>query len=127
MLVTRDSRHHRRGRQADILDQLTRILRKLTGQQHRRVKSRRHGASPAYGRPHQRRRIAGRRAWLVKREISVWRLGLVVCVLLVVLWVGWRVVAQTAALSLAQSQPDGALGFVADQPVALNQLAQQEF
>jgi hypothetical protein len=62
----------------------------------------------------------------VKREISVWQLGVIVCVLLVLLWVGWRVVAQTAALSLAQSQPDAALGFVADHPGALNRLAQQE-
>jgi tetratricopeptide (TPR) repeat protein len=53
-------------------------------------------------------------------------LGIVVCVLLVLLWVGWRVVAQTAAVSLAQSQPDAALGFVADHPGALNRLAQQE-
>jgi hypothetical protein len=41
-------------------------------------------------------------------------------------WVGWRIVAQTAALSLARSHPDAALGFVADQPVALTQRAQQE-
>jgi tetratricopeptide (TPR) repeat protein len=51
---------------------------------------------------------------------------MVVCVLLVLVWMGWRIVAQTAALSLAQSHPDAALGFVADQSVALNQLAQQE-
>jgi tetratricopeptide (TPR) repeat protein len=45
---------------------------------------------------------------------------------LVCFWVGWRVVTQTAALSLAQSHPDAALGFVADQPVALIRRAQKE-
>ena len=62
----------------------------------------------------------------MKEKISVWRLGMVVCVLLTVLWMGWSIVAQTAALSLARSQPDAALGFVADQRVALNRLAEQE-
>jgi hypothetical protein len=47
-------------------------------------------------------------------------------VFLIFIWVGWRIVAQTAALNLARSDPDAALGFVADQPVALNQRAQQE-
>jgi tetratricopeptide (TPR) repeat protein len=46
--------------------------------------------------------------------------------LLVCFWVGWRIVTQTAALSLAQSRPDAALGFVADQSVALIRRAQQE-
>jgi hypothetical protein len=53
-------------------------------------------------------------------------LGIVVCVLLVFLWVGWRIVAQTAALNLAKSDPEAALGFVADQYSALNRLAQKE-
>jgi hypothetical protein len=53
-------------------------------------------------------------------------LGIIVCVLPAILWVSWRIVAQTAALSLARSDPDAALGFVADQPVALTQRAQQE-
>ena len=42
----------------------------------------------------------GRRAWLVKQEISFWRLGIVVCVLFALIWVGWRIFAQTAALKL---------------------------
>jgi hypothetical protein len=49
-----------------------------------------------------------------------------VSVLLVCFWVGWRLVTQTAALSLAQSHPDAALNFVADQSVALIRRAQQE-
>src|SRR5262249_49560396 len=64
--------------------------------------------------------------WLVKQEVSAWRLGIVVCVFLGCLWIGWWIVAQTAALSLARSHPDEALGFVADQSVALIQRAQQE-
>jgi hypothetical protein len=62
----------------------------------------------------------------VKQELKPWRLGIVVCLFLVFLWVGWRIVAQTVALSLARSDPDAALGFVADQPMALIQRAQQE-
>ena len=46
--------------------------------------------------------------------------------LLVFLWVGWRIIAQTAALSFVQSHPDAALSLVADQPVALIRRAQQE-
>lgn len=132
MLVARDSRHHRRGQQADILDRLARILRRLTaiasGQHHRRMKGdrHRHGSSASHGRSYERRETAGRRAWLVKRDISVWRLGTVACVLLVSVWVGWRIVAQTAASNLAESDPDAALGFVSDQRVALNRLGQKE-
>jgi hypothetical protein len=62
----------------------------------------------------------------VKQEISVWRLGVIIGVFLVSLWVGWRIVAQTAALNLAASDPSAALGFVADQPIALNRLAEKE-
>jgi tetratricopeptide (TPR) repeat protein len=62
----------------------------------------------------------------VKQEISLWRLGILVCVLLVLIWVGWRIIAQTAAQSLARSHPDAALSLAADVPVALDQLAQQE-
>jgi hypothetical protein len=42
------------------------------------------------------------------------------------MWIGWSIVAQTAAMDLARSQPDAALGFIADHPVALNQLAERE-
>jgi tetratricopeptide (TPR) repeat protein len=132
MLVARDSRHHRRGQRADILDRLAGILRRLaaiaSGQQRWRAKQRRHGhrISTSRGRSYERRETTVRRAWLIKREISAWRLGIVVCVLLVLLWVGWRIVAQTAALSLARSHPDAALGFVADQSIALIQRTQQE-
>ena len=133
MLVVRDSRHHRRGQQADILDRLTRILRRLADiasgrRHHRRAKPghHRYRTSASRGRSKALRGTGVRRAWLVKREISAWRLGIVVCVLPAILWVSWRIVAETAALSLAGSDPDAALGFVADQPVALMQRARQE-
>jgi tetratricopeptide (TPR) repeat protein len=63
---------------------------------------------------------------LVKQEISLWRLGILVCVLFISIWVGWRVIAQTAAQSLARSHPEAALSWVGDEPVALNKLAQQK-
>lgn len=131
MLVARDSRHHRRRQQADILDRLRSLLRRLgaiaSGQYHRGPKRsrQRHGSSAFHGRAYARHDTTGRRVWLVKREISSWRLGIVVCVVLVFLWISWQIVAQTAALSLSRSHPEAALGFVTDQPVALNRLAQQ--
>ena len=132
MLLARDSRHHRRGQQADILDRLARILRKLaaiaSGRHQRKANGRRHwhGASASHRRSYERREVTDRRAWLVKRDISAWRLGGVVCVLLVLLWAGWRIIAQTAALSLVQSHPDAALSLVADQPAALIRRAELE-
>src|SRR6516225_9432808 len=119
MLVARDSRHHRRRQESDALDRLTGFLRKLaaiaSGQHRWKPKGRhhRHRASTSRGRPRERRESGGQRAWLVKQQISVWRLGIVVCLFLVCFWAGWRIVAQTAALSLAQFRPDAALGFVA--------------
>jgi tetratricopeptide (TPR) repeat protein len=126
------SRHHRRGPQADFLDRLTRILGRLaaiaSGRHHRSTKRgrQRRGTSASHGRSYERRLTTSWRTWLVKQEVSAWRLAIVVCVLLLCLWIGWRIVDQTAALSLARSDPDAALGFVADQSVALIQRAQQE-
>ena len=100
-----------------------------SGRHHRRVKGgrrQRHKTSASHGRSYERRQTASWGTWLVKQEVSAWRLGIVVCVFLVCLWIGWWIVAQTAALSLARSHPDEALGFVADQSVALIQRAQQE-
>src|SRR5437899_3227100 len=131
MLVSRNSRHHRRGWQADSLDQFTRVLRRLadiaSGRHHwggSKGRHHRHGASGS--RSYKRRDASGRRQWLVRREISLWRLSIVVCTLLVFLWIGWSIVAHTAAVSLSRSDPEAALGFVANQRVALNQLAQKE-
>jgi tetratricopeptide (TPR) repeat protein len=133
MLVARDSRHHRRRPQANILDRLTRIFRDLAALASGRHPwglrgGRRQGHRPSTsrGRSYSRRESAGRHAWLVKRDISAWRLGIVVCVLLTFIWIAWSIVAQTTALSLARSQPHAALGFVVDQDAALNRLVEQE-
>jgi hypothetical protein len=48
------------------------------------------------------------------------------CALLALIWVGWRIIVQTAAQSLAKSHPDDALTWVTDQPTALNELVQRE-
>jgi tetratricopeptide (TPR) repeat protein len=130
MLVARD-RHHRRGQRADILDRLAGAFRRLVAiasGQHRRAKGgrRRRESSMSHGHSYERRKTTGRRVWLVKQEISVWRLGIVVCMLPVILWIGWQIVARTAAMALARSNPDAALGFVVNHHVALNQLAQKE-
>jgi Tfp pilus assembly protein PilF len=68
----------------------------------------------------------GSHTWLMRRQISLPRFGIFVCVLLSLIWVGWSIVAQTAAQSLAQSHPNAAISWVGDQPTALNQLAQQQ-
>ncbi len=103
------------------------MLRKLIG-----------GASTERGGKHRRggrgtstshgyaRAAAGRQPWFVKQEISLWRLSSLVCVLLALGWVGWRIVAQTAALGLATSHPNVALSWVADEPAALDLLAGRE-
>jgi len=62
----------------------------------------------------------------VKQEISLWRLSSLVCVLLASIWVGWRIIAQTAALNLATYDPNRALSWVADEPAALDLLAARE-
>jgi tetratricopeptide (TPR) repeat protein len=132
MLVNGHSRHHRRAPQADALDRLTKILRNLaaiaSGRPGWSSKGRSHGPRTSASREHSYARLesTGRRAWLVKEKITAWRLGMIVSVLLVLTWIGWSIVAQTAALSLAESHPDVALDFVADQHVALNELAEKE-
>src|SRR5262249_42055803 len=116
----------------DILARLMRILHNLTSiasePRHWRAKGRshRHGTSASRRHSHERRETAGRRTLLVQQKVSTWQLSIVVCVLLVLIWIGWGIVAQTAARSLAKSHPDAALGFVANQPVALMQLTQQQ-
>src|SRR6516225_7337018 len=102
MLVARDSRHHRRRQDSDVLDRLTKFLRKLaaiaSGQHRWQPKGRRHrhSATTSRSRPRQRREAGDQRAWLSKQTISVWRLAIVGCVLLACFWFGWRIVTQTA-------------------------------
>ena len=126
------ARNYRSGTQAGIVDRLTEILRMIiaiaSGRHRGSRRGRRHrrGTSPTHRYHHEHREATGRRAWLVKQEISLWRLGTIACVLVALIWVGWRIIAQSAAQTLARSHPSAALSWVADQPTALNQLAQQE-
>jgi len=114
--------------QADVVERLTKVFRKLiagaSSEKSRKGRRRRHGTSASHGYP---RATAGRRAWLVKQEISLWRLSSLVCVLLALIWVGWRIIAQTTALNLATYDPNRALSWVADEPAALDLLAGREF
>src|SRR5262249_50455779 len=126
------ARDYRKGTQADIMDRLMRILRTIiavaSGRHRgsRRGHRHRHGTSIPHRHLDEYREAADRRARLVKQEISLWRLGIFVCVLIPLIWVAWRIIAQTAAQSLARSNPAGALSWVTDQSTALNQLVQQE-
>ena len=132
MLIAGHSRQQRRGQHADIWGRLRNVLQTLSavasGRHHWRVKGRRHRhrTSASHRHSYERPETTGRRPWLVRQEISALGLGSVVCAVLVALWIGWSIVAKTAAMDLARSLPDAALGFVADQPVALIGRAQQE-
>src|SRR6266567_1112654 len=127
MPIAGHSRSPRRVQQAHVLEPLTRMLRKLIGgastERGRKDRRRGRGTSASHGYP---REAAGRQPWFVKQEISLWRLSSLVCVLLALGWVGWRIVAQTAALGLATSHPNVALSWVADEPAALDLLAGRE-
>jgi Tfp pilus assembly protein PilF len=124
-------RNYRSGTQAGIMDRLTKILRTtidIAVGRHggrRRERRHRHETSISHRSSRGRREAAGR-AWLVRQEIGLPRLGIFVCVLLSLTWVGWRIIALAAGQSLALSHPDAALSWVADQPTALNQLVQRE-
>src|SRR5262245_61702384 len=127
MLATGHSRHRPSGKQAGIFDRLTKILSALaavaSGRHHKGTKERhrRHGVSSSRGHSHARRR-----AWRVEQETSLFRLSSVAFVLLGLIWIGWSILAQTVAQSLARSHPDVALSYVVDQPTALNRLAEEE-
>jgi tetratricopeptide (TPR) repeat protein len=127
MPPVRNSRYRQNAQQLDVIGLLRQIFRKLIARPsiERRGDSgrRKHARSASHRSPHA---AAGRRAWLVKQEISIWRLTSLVCVLLALIWAGWRVFAQTAALNLTRSDPNAALSWLADEPAALNLLAAQE-
>lgn len=123
----------RSGRQADGPVRLLRLLRLLidraTGRQ--RVRRRPHreggrGSSAKPARTHERRAPAPRQDWIERQEVRLWHLGVFACVLIAMIWVGWSVIAQTAAQNLAVSDPDAALSWYADEPAALDKLAADE-
>src|SRR5262249_17619726 len=126
-----NSRYHRSRTKADFMDRLTKLLRMLIAVASGRPSStkwrrHRHGTSTSRGHSHERREAADHRVWVVRQQISLWRLGTFVCVLLILFWLAWCIIAQTAAQGLAKSDPNAALSWVADHSTALNQLAQQE-
>ena len=134
MPTARRSGYLRSGQQTDFLEQLAKILRRLIVRGSKTDEGK-EASPPAVMEPadaahravsRARRSRWSPRAWLVKQEISFWRLGIIVCVLFALIWVGWRITTQTAAGSLARSDPDAALNWVADESIALDQLAQKE-
>ncbi|MFZ0846186.1 MAG: hypothetical protein WAM62_10370, partial [Pseudolabrys sp.] len=60
-------------------------------------------------------------------RFSAGRVLLVALVLAGLLWIGWRIIADTAASNLAAADPETAIGFMADNSEALDELAFREF
>ena len=67
-----------------------------------------------------------RRHWIVRKEIGIARLSLAVAAVVVLGWVGWRIIVDTAAQSLATASPDIAVQWAPTESRALDQLTQQE-
>lgn len=121
-------RRRRKESQSDILLRLAALLRVLIGRDRGRNfsswdKSRRHHADSQRRSPGHRHVKA--RDWFVRKDISVARLCVVGISVLVVMWIGWRIIAEAAAWNLAASAPDTARSWNSDEPAALDQLAQQ--
>jgi tetratricopeptide (TPR) repeat protein len=114
------------------MDRLTKILHMLavglTGRHQRSGEGHRYRRRPfdSHRGSQGRRETAGFRPSIVNQQISLWQLGTFVCVLLVLVWVSWSIIAQTAAQSQAKSHPLAALSWVMDQSTALNQLVERE-
>ena len=132
MPLARRSRHHGSRSKIDFVDRLTKVLRTvavgLSGRHQRSGEGHRYrrGTFASHRGSQERRETGGFRPWIAKQDTSLWQLGTFACVLLVLIWVGWNIIAHTAAQSLAKSHPDGALSWVTDQPTALNQLVERE-
>jgi tetratricopeptide (TPR) repeat protein len=93
----------------------------------RKRRHHRRDASRNSSREHPQERIeTDDQNWFVRRDIGLKGLSGLAVALVAMLWIGWRIVADTAAQGLASSNPDAALSWVAHEPAALDQLAQQE-
>ena len=123
-----NSRYLKDIEQTDVLWRLAKILRRVvapSGQTKR--KGRRSSRTSGSQRQHHKlHKTVTRGPWLVKQEIGLGRLGIIVCLLVALIWLGWCIIGQTAALSLITSDPKAALDWGADEPAALTLLAQQE-
>lgn len=91
-----------------------------TGRQHG---GRRHRRSQPHPATHGHR-AAG--PFWVRKRIGWPSLVVIVCVSFGVAWLGWRIIIETAAQSLAVSAPKTSLRLMPDEAAALNQLAQQQ-
>ncbi len=152
MTPTGNPRHRRHGQQANFLTWLAEsfggFFAGASGRRRGSEKKRRHRHgtsaahehseeySPAHSQVHSGAHIheAPGRDWRARevdelnevKKAGFLRRVLVAGVLLGLMWIGWSIVAQTAAQNLAISDPDAALSWVAHEPDALDQLAQQE-
>lgn len=127
MSTGRHSRHLKSAQETDVLVRLAKILRRVvvpSGQTKSKGRQS-YRRSGSQRQRHIRSESVSRGPWLVKQEIGLGRLGIIVCLLVGVLWIGWRIIAQTAALSLIESDPRGALDWETT-AAALTLLAQQE-
>src|SRR6478752_6695024 len=63
---------------------------------------------------------------LVRREVGVAQAAGVALLAIAIAWIGWRIVADTAAQTLAVDAPQRAIAWSADEAAALDQLARNE-
>ncbi len=107
-----------------LLDLLRTVANIATGRSNRsRSKSRRRRNS------HEPRLQATRArpaAWIVKRDVSAGRLAAAGVLALALMWIGWRVVADTTAHNLASSAPAEALSWMSGSAAALDQRSLSE-
>lgn len=129
MPSARHSRHRRGEQQSEFLDRLLTVLKFVLDRATGRKPRRGGGESP----PHRARSrtLDGSRGhsahapW-TRKSIGVPGLILGLCIVLVLGWVAWRIIADTAAQSLTRSAPAEAISLVPNEAAALDELAQQQ-
>lgn len=129
MPIGRRSRYLKNAQQqTDVVGRLAKIVRRAVAPSAQTKSKRRQSYRTSGSQRHYQKRYqtVNRPPWLIKREISLGRLGVLVCLLVGLIWVGWRIVAQTAALGLITSDPGAALDWEPEEPAALTQLARQQ-
>ena len=107
-----------------LFDLLRAVANIATGKSHRGRSKHHHRRSN-----HEPRLQATRArpaAWFVKRDVSTGRLAAAAVLALAFIWIGWRIVADTAAQNLAQSAPAEALRWKPGTGAALDQRSLSE-